>query len=521
MLHSQCDPSTGCDAAASPKTWDGYGSETNYSYRKPSSTSSPHFRVFFQDLTESLSTGMTLDSQNDGGRRVMDPIATGSGLNAPVLPTDLASAEVVDISIIDAAFGFQSAEERDRELPSDAVQRAGSGESWWIEGGGNIQLGALDMSLGARQPEEHTTACSFDLTSDLANPEGVSDRSISVWDYTKDDPLGSMATGMGSGDSEDLGPTSIGTSTVPECCSEPRSETFHFKLEEERGETQDLGNIMDWVPAHLTDHESLNNEGVCDPQSPNPTEDDDPAKDGELERQFEDALGNGGQQPNNFLSFPLGRETVFNCHNATEKESERVFLDGGDFKTSSVESLQTDEQRRSPIGNSTYSFSQSCVETEREHGLQDCVHPRISAQKGPDRSFKAKATQKPPTTVGISLGHLKEVFHLHRPEAERKLNLKRTTFSNLSRHFGISKWPFRTLRDADKRLKHNSMVLRKPSTSREKRRKLEVQQRRLRAVKDLMYSEPHQSKDSNTLAVLLTLVEQRERSAGESGSRRI
>lgn len=135
---------------------------------------------------------------------------------------------------------------------------------------------------------------------------------------------------------------------------------------------------------------------------------------------------------------------------------------------------------------------------------------RCQSPSGSRRHRQSKVFQKPPTTLNISLENLKEVFHLHRPEAERHLNLKRTTFSNLSRYYGISKWPFRTLRDADKRITHNRELLQRPSTSREKRRKLEIQQRRLRAVKDLMYSEPHQSKDSNTLSVLLSLVAARE-----------
>lgn len=138
--------------------------------------------------------------------------------------------------------------------------------------------------------------------------------------------------------------------------------------------------------------------------------------------------------------------------------------------------------------------------------------PRIqrSIDKSNTQMPQSRGPQKPPTTAGIGLHHLKEVFHLHRPEAERHLRLKRTTFSNLSRYYGISKWPFRTLRDADKRIEHNAEMLRRPSTGRAKRRKLEVQQRYLRAVKELMYEEPHQSKDSNTLAVLLKMVAERE-----------
>lgn len=150
----------------------------------------------------------------------------------------------------------------------------------------------------------------------------------------------------------------------------------------------------------------------------------------------------------------------------------------------------------------------------RRHDLYPRLHKSIDKNSQKNRG---KAPQKPPTTAGISLGHLKDVFKFHRPEAERHLQLKRTTFSNLSRYYGISKWPFRTLRDADKRIEHNAEILSRPSTGREKRRKLEVQQRHLCAVKDLMYAEPHQSKDSNTIAVLLQIVAAREKSRVNNG----
>lgn len=143
----------------------------------------------------------------------------------------------------------------------------------------------------------------------------------------------------------------------------------------------------------------------------------------------------------------------------------------------------------------------------RQHSLFPRLHRSIDKNS---QKHRGKAPPKPPTTAGISLEHLKNVFKFHRPEAERHLQLKRTTFSNLSRYYGISKWPFRTLRDADKRIEHNAELLSRPSTGREKRRKLEVQQRHLHAVKALMYAEPHQSKDSNTIAVLLQIVAARE-----------
>lgn len=119
--------------------------------------------------------------------------------------------------------------------------------------------------------------------------------------------------------------------------------------------------------------------------------------------------------------------------------------------------------------------------------------------------------QKPPTTRNISLQDLKAVFHLERPQAEKVLRLKRTTFSNLSRHYGISKWPFRTIRDAYNRMNANNTLLRGGSISKDRRRKITEQQRLLHGVVRLIYSEPRESRDSNTLAVLLKIVEARER----------
>lgn len=122
-----------------------------------------------------------------------------------------------------------------------------------------------------------------------------------------------------------------------------------------------------------------------------------------------------------------------------------------------------------------------------------------------------KEFAKPPTTANIRLEDLKLVFHLERPQAEKKLSLKRTTFSNLSRHFGISKWPYRTLRDVQKRCAANDETLRCGKISKEKRRKLLEQQASLQDVVDLIYSDPTESRDSNTLAVLLKIVEARKK----------
>jgi RWP-RK domain len=168
------------------------------------------------------------------------------------------------------------------------------------------------------------------------------------------------------------------------------------------------------------------------------------------------------------------------------QECDRFYSDSHEFVA----------DRKDPVRSS----SSTC----RLREFQDASHGEIDNEKRP------KQMQKPPTTASISLEDLKAVFHLHRPEAEKKLQLKRTTFSNLSRHFGIAKWPFRTLRDADKRILHNVHLLEAGGIGREKKRKILAQQRRLGAVKKLMYDEPHQSKDSNTLSNLLKLVESRE-----------
>lgn len=124
-----------------------------------------------------------------------------------------------------------------------------------------------------------------------------------------------------------------------------------------------------------------------------------------------------------------------------------------------------------------------------------------------------KGINKPPTTAKITLEDLKQVFDLERPKAEKRLNLKRTTFSNLSRHFGISKWPYRTIRDVRNRQQANEVILREGNISKEKRRKLLEQQRNLEDVINLIYTDPTESRDSNTLAVLLKIVESKRKGA--------
>jgi RWP-RK domain len=174
-------------------------------------------------------------------------------------------------------------------------------------------------------------------------------------------------------------------------------------------------------------------------------------------------------------------------------------------------------QNRGPMNRSFLAPSFYCSSASGAHIIStttrsDALEDATAACSRYDSSTKdhPRFTQKPPTTAGITLEDLKAVFHMHRPEAERRLKLKRTTFSNLSRHYGIAKWPFRTLRDAENRIAHNKNLLATGNLSRDRRSKITSQQRRLHAVKALMYEEPWLSKDSNTLSTLLKLVESRE-----------
>lgn len=163
------------------------------------------------------------------------------------------------------------------------------------------------------------------------------------------------------------------------------------------------------------------------------------------------------------------------------------------------------------MSNALPSVSETNLE-QRIKSIQNCFVENLKVvnnNRACDGAIR-KEVQKPPTTAGIGLEDLKAVFHLERPKAEKKLCLKRTTFSNLSRHYGISKWPFRTIRDAMNRMQANSRMLKNRNISEERQRKLCEQQRLLAGVINLIYSHPHESRDSNTLAVLLRIVAARE-----------
>lgn len=158
---------------------------------------------------------------------------------------------------------------------------------------------------------------------------------------------------------------------------------------------------------------------------------------------------------------------------------------------------------------SEYAQTSSC--DQRTASFRNGIGNHLSNKQRHKYSFfpTQKEVQKPPTTAGIDLEHLKAVFHFERPKAEKELQLKRTTFSNLSRHYGISKWPFRTIRDARNRMEANDVLLRNRSLSKSRHRKLLEQQKQLKDVIKLIYSDPRQSRDTNTLAVLLSKVAQR------------
>lgn len=173
--------------------------------------------------------------------------------------------------------------------------------------------------------------------------------------------------------------------------------------------------------------------------------------------------------------------------------------------------------RQEGFSEDEHCFASSCTEPNLPPDMEvscDVESSHITDRsdcQGNDADDCQKDFTKPPTTAGITLDDLKEVFDLERPKAEKHLNLKRTTFSNLSRHFGISKWPYRTIRDVRNRQKANDQVLRRGNISKEKRRKLLEQQRNLEDVIQLIYADPTESRDSNTLAVLLKIVESRRK----------
>lgn len=460
-------------------------------------------------------------SGTDGHSMIADADQQMNGLSHGI-----DASKSIDVSVLDGALCFQSSAEVNIPFASGASQALGVCDTWWMEDEDRLPLGDFDLNVVERCSRTSPSSDCFDLSGAFANPEGVSDSSFTAWDYESNSPLDELSQVLKKGEEDNVRGPFIENCSTP-CESEPRSETFNFRLETDKDETQDLDSILEWVPVNTppSDH---NVDNVCGPYAKRHKSSFRDKKEGVLPSKQDAAmhrilsLGDEGMYNSDsrrfqsILELPAEAEHDLQCRKSSTAEQSSE--EGKEVTNEAChETFRMDMQEDAQLRSSACSHSQSCDEQKPE-----CESTgEIRWADGNNDSIGAlgpKTTQKPPTTVGISLEHLKDVFHLHRPEAERQLNLKRTTFSNLSRHFGISKWPFRTLRDADKRLRHNDVLVRKPSTSRDKRRKLEVQQRRLRAVKSLMYAEPHQSKDSNTLSVLLTLVAERERSEGKVGS---
>lgn len=139
------------------------------------------------------------------------------------------------------------------------------------------------------------------------------------------------------------------------------------------------------------------------------------------------------------------------------------------------------------------------------------LHPRTRLHDSSVAPPRRRGIRKPPTTGDINLAHLRTCFELPRPLAEENLGLKRTTFSNLCRFYNIPKWPFRTIRDARKRIAAHTGELNSENVRPERKRELEEDIDRLNRVVQLVHEEPQLSKDSNTLSVFLRIVDEREK----------
>lgn len=215
------------------------------------------------------------------------------------------------------------------------------------------------------------------------------------------------------------------------------------------------------------------------------------------------------ENPRSSVSLPIESSSVLSPYHAASSEYITTNMSESSKNMTSQDETNLDDQ----------CFTSSCTESQLSAGVNvycDIENSNVtdrSDYNGSDGENSQKDFTKPPTTAGITLDDLKEVFDLERPKAEKHLNLKRTTFSNLSRHFGISKWPYRTIRDVRNRQKANDDILQRGNISKEKRRKLLEQQRNLEDVIELIYSDPTESRDSNTLAVLLKIVESRRKGA--------
>lgn len=203
-------------------------------------------------------------------------------------------------------------------------------------------------------------------------------------------------------------------------------------------------------------------------------------------------------------------ETV--ADSSASKSEESASYDTGDPSASSIEESAPQSPSDGNIAYSKYcsEYARSSGGGQRGTSFQSLYGIRSAGVERHRRSGypSRKKVPKPPSAKDKNLDDLRGVFHMARPKAEKKLDLKRTTFSCLNRHYGISKWPFRTIRDAVNRMEANEVLLRNRSLSKSRRRKLQEQQRLLLGVIRLIYSDPQQSRDANTLAVLLNTVDQ-------------
>lgn len=193
-----------------------------------------------------------------------------------------------------------------------------------------------------------------------------------------------------------------------------------------------------------------------------------------------------------------------------------ISVNGDTFEGYSQNHLQSSPQQHQDDNNAESHEIKEIGSSSSSYGHENHLENSHVTDGSDQRSGRSsencqKGCSKPPKTAKITIEDLKEVFDLERPKAEKRLKLKRTTFSNLSRHFGISKWPYRTIRDVRNRQQANEDILRQGSISKEKRRKLLEQQQNLDEVIQLIYTDPTESRDSNTLAVLLKIVESRRK----------
>ena len=116
--------------------------------------------------------------------------------------------------------------------------------------------------------------------------------------------------------------------------------------------------------------------------------------------------------------------------------------------------------------------------------------------------------QKLSKAFKISCKTLVENFHLPRKVVERKLSIKRTTFTLLRSRHGITRWPYRLFRDIDNRVERNNV--RMSSVGPEECLLLKVENENLKGIKPLIRSNPGLSRNGVTIDALLRHVSQQQ-----------